>query len=71
MILACARKDNMIEMERTGSLAAGQIWKYKTLISAHRTAFDDLVKLLLEHDTVERPDLEKTLGSTSRVAATA
>ena len=43
----------------------------KTLIVAHRTAFDDLVKLLLLQETVERADLEKTLGSKSRVAATA
>jgi cell division protease FtsH len=43
----------------------------KKLIGAHRNAFDDLVKLLLVQETVERGELEKTLGSTSRAAARA
>jgi len=57
--------------EETRKLLASAFEGAKTLIAAHRTAFDDLVKLLLEQETVERPDLEKTLGSQSRVAASA
>jgi cell division protease FtsH len=57
--------------DETRKLLASAFEAAKTLIATHRTAFDDLVKLLLVQETVERADLEKTLGSKSRLVATA
>jgi cell division protease FtsH len=57
--------------EETSKLLATAFEDAKKLIGAHRTAFDDLVKLLLEQETVERGDLERTLGSTNRAVARA
>jgi ATP-dependent Zn protease len=34
----------------------------------HRVELDALVKALLEHETLERPDLEQVLGRTSIAA---
>jgi cell division protease FtsH len=57
--------------EETRKLLASAFEDAKTLIGAHRTAFDDLVKLLLAQETVERGELETTLGSKSRAIARA
>jgi cell division protease FtsH len=57
--------------EETRKLLATAYEDAKTLIDVHRTAFDDLVKLLLVQETVERGELEKTLGSKSRMVALA
>ncbi len=57
--------------EETRKLLATAYQDAKTLIGMHRTAFDDLVKLLLVQETVERGDLEKALGSKNRVVALA
>jgi cell division protease FtsH len=57
--------------EETRKLLASAFEAAKTLIGAHRTAFDDLVTLLLVQETVERSELEKTLGSKSREIALA
>ncbi len=57
--------------EETRKLLASAFEDAKRLIGAHRFAFDDLVKLLLVQETVERSDLEKTLGSAMREVARA
>ena len=57
--------------EETRKLLASAFEDAKKLIDAHRAAFDDLVKLLLEQETVERGELERTLGSTNRAVARA
>jgi cell division protease FtsH len=57
--------------EETRKLLASAFEEAKTLINTHRTAFDDLVKLLLVQETVERGELETTLGSKSRPVASA
>jgi cell division protease FtsH len=57
--------------EETKNLLATAFEGAKKLIGAHRAAFDELVKLLLEQETVERGDLERALGSTDRAVARA
>jgi cell division protease FtsH len=51
--------------EETRKVLAVACEDAKTIIAEHRTAFNDLVKLLLVQETVERGELEKTLGSGS------
>jgi cell division protease FtsH len=57
--------------EETRKLLGSAFEDAKTLIRAHRGAFDDLVKLLLVQETVERSELEKTLGSKTHAVALA
>ena len=57
--------------EETRRLLATAFEDAKKLIGAHRSVFDDLVTLLLVQETVERGELEKTLGSKSHEVALA
>jgi cell division protease FtsH len=57
-----------IEAE-TRKLLAGAVEDAKALLGKQRLRFDALVELLLVQETVERGELEKTLGATSVVAA--
>ncbi len=52
--------------EETRKLLTDAFEQAKALIGAHRTVFDQLVELLLAQETVERGDLEKTLGAKTR-----
>jgi cell division protease FtsH len=50
-----------IEQE-TRRLLSSALEGAKKIISAHRSEFDRLVAMLLEHETLERAELETTLG---------
>jgi len=57
-----------IEKE-TRNLLTAAVDDAKAVLATQRRRFDALVELLLEQETVDRGELEKTLGSTSLVAA--
>ena len=48
--------------EETRKLLASALESAKNIITAHRTEFDRLVAGLVEHETLERGELEKALG---------
>jgi cell division protease FtsH len=48
--------------EETRTLLASALEKAKQIITSQRAQFDRLVAMVLEHETVERAELEKALG---------
>ena len=55
--------------EETRKLLAAAFEDAKALLGAQRRRFDALVKLLFVQETVDRGELERTLGSASLVTA--
>jgi cell division protease FtsH len=57
--------------EETRRLLASALDRAKSVITAHRLEFDRLVTALLEQETIERAELERTLGPVRALTTTA